>query len=93
MQSLNLDTMPFPEVVRTYEARHGVSVAQVAKAATQIGFVDRLESDLRSALTTGHPIQGWDSYVLHALASITSSLLSRAASEQYGKPLPNWPAL
>lgn len=93
MQSLNLDTMPLPEVVRTYEARHGVSVAQVDKAATQMGFMDRLESDLRIALTTGHPIQGWDSYVLNALASITSSLLSRAASEQCGKPLPNRPAL
>ena len=70
MQSLNLDTMPLPEVARTYEARHGVSVAQVGKAATQMGFMDRLESDLRSALTANRPISDWDNYVINSLKSL-----------------------
>lgn len=64
MQSLNSNTMPLAEVIRTYEGLHGVSVARVGKAATQLGFMDRLETDLRSALTAGQPIPNWQTYVI-----------------------------
>lgn len=70
MQPLNQNTMPLAEVVRTYEAMHGVSVAGVGKAATQLGFMDKLEDDLRSALTAGRPIPGWDRYVVNTLKAI-----------------------
>lgn len=70
MQSLNPNTMPLAEVVRTYEDRHGVSVARVGKTATQLGFMDRLEADLRAALTAGRPIPGWESYVVNTLTAI-----------------------
>lgn len=51
------------EVIRAYEANHGVSVSQVGKAATQLGFMDKLEADLRGALIDGHPIRNWSTYV------------------------------
>lgn len=70
MQPLNQNTMPLAEVIRTYEALHGVSVAGVGKAATQLGVMDRLEDDLRSALTAGRPIKDWDNYVVNTLKAI-----------------------
>lgn len=70
MQSLNLNAMTLAEVIRMYEDRHGVSVARVGKTATQLGFMDRLEADLRSALTAGRPIKDWDNYVVNTLTAI-----------------------
>lgn len=70
MKSLDQNTMPLAEVVRAYEAMHGVSVARVGKTATQLGFMDRLEVDLRSALTAGRPIKDWDNYVVNTLTAI-----------------------
>ena len=70
MKSLEPNTMPLAEVVHTYEAMHGVSVAGVGKTAAQLGFMDRLEIDLRSALTAGRPIPGWESYVVNTLTAI-----------------------
>jgi hypothetical protein len=66
------------KVIHTYEAIHGVSVAQIGKAATQLGFMGKLEADLRGALREGRPIPNLDSYVVTSLKSLAPQ--SRAVS-------------
>lgn len=61
------------EVIRTYEEMHGVSLSQIGKAATQLGFMRKLEADLRGALIDGQPIRNWSTYVLDTLQSQSQS--------------------
>jgi len=66
-QTSGAELASLSEVIRTYVANHGVSVAQIGKAATQLGFMDKLEADLRGALNEGRQIRNWSTYVVDAL--------------------------
>lgn len=56
--------------VAQYQCMHGVSLAQIAKAATQLGFIDHLEHDVRTALATGQPIPDFENYVRSQLTRL-----------------------
>lgn len=64
-------TAPLSLAVAQYQRIHGVSLGQIAKTATQMGFIDQLECDVRTALAAGQPIPDWQSYVRRQLTRVS----------------------
>lgn len=63
-------TAPLSTAVAQYQRMHEVSLAQIAKAATQLGFIHHLEHDVRTALATGQPIPDLQIYVRRQLTRL-----------------------
>ena len=63
-------TAPLSMVIAEYQRIHGFSLAQIAKAATQLGFIDQLEHDVRTALATCQPIPDFENYVRSQLTRL-----------------------